>query len=462
MLLSLVSAAVAADTWGQFRGSNGSGVDTATGYPVEFSPIKNVVWKAAIPFGHSSPVIAGGKLFFTASEAGKLLTICLDAKTGLELWRREIKPANLAKIYKANDAASPTPVADRDGVVAFFPDFGLVAYGTDGKDRWMLPLGPFQNFYGMASSPILAGGKVILVADQSAKSFVIAVDRKSGKQIWKTERPTANIGWATPAVFTPSKGLAQLIVPGSTRVDVYSLATGELRWWMPVATAGSQGIPVMQGDRVLIAANGSGEPFMPSFESQLPILDKDKDGRLSAVEFAADKFMGDQFGAFDLDGDNYLTAKEWNEIRSMGVGEGGAFSIAADQAGGRIEPKSVVWRHKKNLPHIPAPLVYQNVFYLIRDGGIITTLNPLTGQVLKAGRNKEALGEYFASPVAADGKVYMASTEGKVTVLKAGGEWQVLATNDLAEDLYATPALSEGRVFVRTRGIIYCFGYHSR
>ena len=188
-------AAFAGDSqWGQFRGANGSGVDTASGYPVEFSPAKNVVWKTAVPYGQSSPVVADGRVYVTASEPGRLLTICLDAKTGKELWRRAIQRAQFTKTYKANDPASPTPVADANGVVAFFPDFGLAAYGTDGKDRWTLPLGPFKNVYGMGASPILAGDMLIMQCDQQQKSFLIAVDRKTGVQRWKTERAGAPEG----------------------------------------------------------------------------------------------------------------------------------------------------------------------------------------------------------------------------------------------------------------------------
>ena len=145
-----------------------------------FSPSKNVVWKTAVPFGQSSPVLAGGHLYLTANEGDKLLTICLDATTGRELWRRELRPTTRHKIYKANDPASPSPVADADGVVVFFPDFGLAAYTPDGKDRWTVPLGPFKSFYGMGASPILAGDLAILVCDQQSGSFVIAVDRRTG------------------------------------------------------------------------------------------------------------------------------------------------------------------------------------------------------------------------------------------------------------------------------------------
>lgn len=218
-MIALLFLTFAAD-WGQFRGPNGSGVGEGSGYPVEFSPTKNVVWKAAIPFGQSSPVIAGGKVYVTGSEPGALITLALDAKTGKQVWRREIKKDKLAPIYKANDPASPSPVADADGVIVFFPDAGLAAYTHDGKDRWTLPLGPFQNFYGMSGSPIVHGDLVILVCDQVSKSFVIAVDRKTGKLRWKTERAGVTIGWASPMVFE-----SQLIVIGSTRVDSYYLST---------------------------------------------------------------------------------------------------------------------------------------------------------------------------------------------------------------------------------------------
>src|SRR5262245_53321311 len=132
VLLSVVAATLLASAdaraqWGQFRGPNGSGVGSAAGYPVEFSPSKNVAWKASVPFGQSSPVVAGNTVYVTASNATKLITIALDAKTGRELWRRELDRPRTAAIFRANDPASPTPAADASGVVTFFPEFGLVA-----------------------------------------------------------------------------------------------------------------------------------------------------------------------------------------------------------------------------------------------------------------------------------------------------------------------------------------------
>jgi outer membrane protein assembly factor BamB len=454
-----VLAFAADDHWTQFRGPNGSGVDSATGYPVEFSPSRNVVWKKAIPYGQSSPVVVGGRVYLTASDTDRLLTICLDAKTGQELWKREIPRKKTQEIFRANDPASPTPAADESGVVVFLPEFGLAAYTREGKDLWTLPLGPFKNFYGMAASPILAGDLLILVCDQQKGSFVLAVERKTGHQRWRTERPSLDVGWATPMVFRPSDGPAQLIVLGSSRLDSYYLDTGESRWWMPIGTMGALGTPVASGSTLLVSTLSSSEPMLPAFETVLAMYDKDHDGRLSYDEFKGDKDLGEHFGWIDTDGDKFITAQEWNYARSLGGNaDFGAVAIRPGKIQGKLEAGAVRWRFKKNLPFIPAPLLYNDVYFMVRDGGIITSLDPATGKLLKEGRTRDAIGEYYASPVAADNKLFLANTDGKITVLKAGAQWEVLQVNDLGEEVHATPALSQGRIFVRTRGVLYCFG----
>jgi outer membrane protein assembly factor BamB len=457
-LLSLIVASRADGQWTGFRGPNGSGVDSAAGYPVEFSPSKNVVWKTSTPYGQSSPVVVGGRLFLTASEGDRLLTICMDARTGKELWRREIRRERAHKLFRANDPASPTPAADDSGVFVFFPDFGLVAYTPEGKERWRLPLGPFRNFYGMAASPIIAGDLVVLVCDQQTGSFVIAVDRSTGLQRWKTERSGMTVGWATPMVFRPAKGPAELIVLGSTRLDSYYLATGEPRWWSPVGSMGAQGTPVSSGETLFVVTSSTNEPWMPAFETVLAKYDKDKDGRLSQQEFRDDPDLGEHFGWIDSNGDNFVDAQEWNTARAMGMGEYGAVAIRPENAHGQLRADAISWRFKKNLSFIPAPLIYRDVYYMVRDGGIITSLNPATGELLKQGRSPGALGEYYASPVAADGKLFLSSGEGKISVLKAAANWEVLQVNDLGEEIHATPALSDGRIYVRTHSSLYCFG----
>ncbi|MCL4795190.1 MAG: PQQ-binding-like beta-propeller repeat protein [Bryobacteraceae bacterium] len=459
MLLGLAGPAwsEAPRNWPQFRGPNGSGVDSATGYPVEFSPQKNVAWKQAIPFGQSSPVVVDGLVYLTASDGAKRVTLCLDAATGRVLWRREIEIARPEKLYRSNDPASPTPAADGHGVVVFFPEFGLAAYTPSGETLWTLPLGPFQNFYGMAASPILSGDQVILVCDQQSGSFVLSLDRKTGSQRWKTMRPGATIGWSTPVIFRPTGGPEQVAVLGTSRLDSYYAATGELRWWMPIGSMGALGTPLASGDTLFISTQGAMEPYIPAFESVLGKYDKDKDGQLSEAELSADKDLALHFGWIDADGDGLASAQEWEEARNWGIGEYGAVAVRPGNAEGRLPPEAVLWRFKRNLPYVPAPLLYRDVLYLVRDGGIVTALNPQDGTRYRQGRSRGALGVYYASPVAADGKVFAASTEGKISVLRAAKQWEVLAVNDLGEEIHATPALTEGRIYVRTRDSLYCF-----
>jgi outer membrane protein assembly factor BamB len=460
-LLALTVAGPAAAQWGQFRGPNGSGVDTATGYPVAFSPTSGVAWKAAIPYGQSSPVIAGSRVYLTAREGDQLLTIALDAEGGRELWRRAVKPARWTEIYKVNDPASPSPAADGQGVVVFFADVGLIAYAADGTERWRAPLGPFVNFYGMSGSPIIAGDLVVLVCDQASGSFMLALDRATGHQRWRRERPDAGTGWSTPIVFTPPGGTRdpQLVVLGSTRLEALSLATGEPRWWIGLASNGAMGTPIIHGDTLLVSTMSSAEPEMETFAALLARLDTDKDGRLSRQEFSRDTTgWAAHFGWLDANRDDMLLDAEYNVARNMSIGEYGVVAVRPGTARGRLDASAVVWRFKKNLPYIPSPLVYDGRFYMVKDGGIVTALDLATGQLLKEGRATGAVGKYYASPTAADGKIFVASVDGKVTVLKAGGQWEVLGVNDLDDDIHATPALAGGRIYVRTRGTLYCFG----
>jgi outer membrane protein assembly factor BamB len=345
--------------------------------------------------------------------------------------------------------------------VAFFPEFGLISYNNDGQVRWTSRLGPFKNFYGMAGSPIIDGNTVVLVCDQQAGSFVIALDRSTGLLRWKTARPGITIGWSTPIVFRAGTAHADLIVLGTTRLDAYDLGSGAQRWWVPLASDGALGTPLVHGDTLIISTLGSNEPSMPTFAAVLAQYDKDKDGRLSGPEFSGDADLGEHFGWIDDNDDKFIVAAEWDQARALGVGEWGVIAVRPGNAIGKLEPGVIRWRLQKNIPYIPAPLLYQGVFYLVKTGGIITSVDPATGSILKQGRSSGALGEYYASPVAADGKVFLANTEGKITVLKAGAEWEVLAVNEIGDEVNATPALSDGRVYVRTRSAVYCFSTQS-
>ncbi len=221
---------------------------------------------------------------------------------------------------------------------------------------------------------------------------------------------------------------------------------------------GGVGMVVADGDTLLASTLNTPEPWLPTFEIIASKLDKDKNGELSEAELKEDPELGPHFGWLDTNDDHRLTAAEWGATRRLiSMGDYGAIAFKPGSAKGEIRTDSVAWRFKKNLPFIPAPLVYQGVFYMVKDGGVITALDPATGKIFKEGRSPEALGEYFASPVAAAGKVYLANGEGKITVLKAGPQWEVLRVNAMEEEVHATPALSGGHIYIRTRGALYCF-----
>jgi outer membrane protein assembly factor BamB len=445
----------ATNDWLQFRGPNGTGVADGPTLPAQFGAAKNLAWKASVPFGRSSPVVTADRVFLTASEGDKLVTLALDRKTGKMLWRRDVVRARHMPIYKANDAASPTPVSDGKNVIVFFAELGLISYGSNGSERWRVPLGPFSSFYGMAGSPVLAGNTLVLVADQRANSFILAVDARNGKVLWKKDR-TNYEGFSTPVVYTPKNAPAQLVVLGSSTLDAYSLDKGERLWWVTKVGTYPKGVPALSGDMVYVNGEGADEPFLPPFEDSLKKYDKDNNQRIQPEEMKSDPFE-EHFGWIDANSDGYIDRAEYDFVRTGTSTSGHGITAIRLGGSGDLTPTNVVWRLKKSYPNIPAPLVYRDVMYLMKEGGIVTSLNPATGEVLKMGRTPEALEEYYASPVAADGKIFMVSASCKVTVLKAGAQWEVLATNDLDEECWATPAIAGNSLIIRTRGALYSF-----
>ncbi len=448
-------AAPATNEWLQFRGPNGAGVAEGFNLPAEFGPGKSLEWKTAIPFARSSPVVTGNRVFLTASEDDKLITLALDRKTGKILWRRDVVRARHMPIYRANDPASPSPVSDGKNVFAFFAELGLIAYGPDGTELWRVPLGPFNSFYGMGGSPVLAGNTLVMVCDQRTDSFVIAVDKRNGKVLWKKQRPNFE-GFSTPVIYSPKDGAAQLIVLGSHTLDAYSLDSGERLWWVSKIGTYPKGVPVLGADIVYVLGEGGDAPFLPPYDEALKEFDKDRDQRIHREEMKAQTEMAEHFGWLDANNDGYIDREEYDFVRTSTTAGHGVTAIRLGGLGD-LTATNVVWSIKKSYPNIPAPLIYRDVMYLMKEGGILSTVNPASGEVLKMGRTPEALEDYYASPVAADGKVFMVSASGKVTVLKAGAQWEILAVNDLDEEVWATPAIAGNNLYIRTRNALYSF-----
>jgi outer membrane protein assembly factor BamB len=282
--------ATAAD-WPNFRGPNSTGVSDTTGLPVEFGPEKNVVWKTLLPPGHSSPVIVGDRIWLTGWDEDNLHVMALSRADGKIIWRREIRRPRKQELHKSNSPASPSVATDGRNIYAFFTDLGLISFGSDGQERWRLPLGPFNNPFGMGASPVFVNDRIIQVCDAETGSFIIAADAKTGKVLWRVERPEFTRGFATAVLWKPKTGGWQALVAGSHRLVSYDVETGKEVWYVRGLTWQVKPTPVVAADiaYVLGWAGGSDEgnqENLPEFAEVLKTLDKNGDGKLAVSELA--------------------------------------------------------------------------------------------------------------------------------------------------------------------------------
>jgi outer membrane protein assembly factor BamB len=468
LLTLLLATFISGEEWSQFRGPNGTGVSATTGLPDTFGPSKNVVWKTELPPGHSSPVLTSDRIFVTGHVKEKLYVISLDRKTGKIVWQKEAPRAQEGRLQNVNGPASPSPVTDGSNVYVFFQDYGLLSYDRDGKERWKVPLGPFNMFYGFGASPILVDDKVILPVDQDyPTSYLIAVDKNSGKVRWKVERPVVISGYSTPIVYQPKQGPKQIVVPESFQLSAYSVADGKRVWWVRGLACEMKSIASQDGEYLYI--NGWGFPQnqpgqqIPTipFEDALKRYDKDNDRQITKAEVVGaekmDKILNAAYEAFDMNRNEKLDDKDWEVFRAMLASENGLLAIKMGGVGDQTAT-AIRWRYQKPVPQVPSTLLYKNVLYMINDSGILVSFDPATGNVLKQGRLHGAIDKYFSSPVAADDKVFLIGQGGQVSVLKAAGEWEVMAVNELDDECYATPAIADGRLYIRTRSALYAFG----
>ena len=437
---------LAAGEWSRFRGDNGSGIFEVTDLPSEFSSEGGDGWRIEVPFGRSAPVLDEERVYVTAVESEELVTYAFARDSGKQLWRSAVPRARTAEVYSLTDSATPTPAVDGDGVYVFFQEFGLLAYDERGQERWRLPLGPFRNFYGMAASPIVAGEVVVLVCDQAGGSFVIGVERKSGSVRWRRERSRRLESYSTPILYPSAEKPQQVIVAGSRGVDAYELGTGKTVWSLDGIGAGPIASPVLAGDQLFVATISHTESGWMEYSEVLE-NDANEDGELSKVELEG-VWLAKHFGWVDVDGDGSLSEKDWDALTAeLSTDDWGATAIriAPDGRSAKLE-----WNYQKNVPYIPTPLVYDGLLYLVKDG-VVTSLQPETGELVRRDRLVQGSPKVYASPVAADGKIYFATLDGDIVVVAPGQDWKVVATSGLGEQIWTTPAVAKDGIFWRSK-----------
>jgi outer membrane protein assembly factor BamB len=414
----VISTFAGAEEWPQFRGLNSSGIGDGKP-PVEFSPSQNAHWKTAVGAGLSSPIIAKGRVFLTEFDpATKLLaTLCIDQRTGKILWRRTVAPAEIEKVHDISSPAAPTPATDGERIYVYFGSYGLVSYDFYGKLLWERRLPVPQNPYGAVASPIVAGDLLVL-NHQGKDAYLLGVNRRDGTTVWKTDRSRFQYGWSTP-VYWRHDGINEIVVLGgdfgpNQRLIAYDLSDGAERWWVAGLPPCGKSTPVIGGGMVFFAA--------PDI-----ILD--------------------------------VEAEKRNPERAAQIYASNGSRVMAIRAGGKSEVNQthVAWTETKGVPGVPSPLYYNGRLYTVQNGGIVFSRVAKTGELVYSGRTG-AMGYHYSSPVAADNKIYTASEEGVVVVLDGGEKFKVLAKNDLQSQILATPAIVDGKIYVRTANHLYAFG----
>jgi outer membrane protein assembly factor BamB len=480
--------------WNQFRGPNGVGRIEGFQPPRQVLPAA-AAWSASLPPGNSSPVLWEDRLFVTGVEGNRLVTLALDASSGVILWKQQAPEVPLERLHKANSAASSTPCVDDAAVYVYFGSYGLLCYDHDGHLRWSKPIPPPQSMYGVATSPILNETQLILVLDDDAdlpdsrlsRSKMIALDKATGAVLWEAARPYQRGAWSTPVIWNHGRG-TDLVVLGNGRVYGYDPASGSERWFVSGFAREPIALPVVGGGKLFVSVSmqgGRGDSQLdpePFWRAMLQ-FDRDADGRVARTEITEPFTLPfrpelpvehsgfglplpsdpvsrkqrqlDLFDWLDKDKDGFLTRDEF--IADMTVGRGEP-NLAAIQPGGSgdVTETHVSWNLRRGIPEIPSPIFHEGRLYLIRDGGILTCVRADNGEVVYRER-MGAAGQYMASPVIAQNHLYLVSARGAVTVVKCGDDFQVASQTDLGAPVAATPAMDRNSLYIRTDGALLAF-----
>jgi outer membrane protein assembly factor BamB len=473
--------------WNQFRGPNGQGVVEADRIPVHFGPESNVLWKTVIGTGHSSPVIWNNRIFLTAYEPAnkkELITLAINREDGKILWHRIIQTETKVRFHPLNNPASCTPAADDKHVYVYFGTYGLLCYDHAGNEVWQRKIDTPKSKYGMATSPILYEDKVIMVLDNDGgSSRLLAVHRDTGKTVWEQQRSLFKAGWSTPTIFRHGE-TEELVVLGSKRLTSYNPSTGEEIWWAGGFPQETVGVPVI-GDGLLFAGaaalGGRGDDKLDAagtWKMTVDEFDKNHDNQIQREEMTKGfafiqrpelpkdnpgyglpvRSMDTLLRIFDHNKNRIISEAEWMQTMSGFAAHSRPYLVAIRPGATKDARKShLAWEIRRGIPETPSILYCQGKLYLLRAGGVLTCLEASTGKELFRERIG-AVGQYTASPIVAGDKIIAASVRGVVTVIQVDDKLKVLARNKFGEKIFATPAVAENKIYLRTTGHFYALG----
>ncbi len=403
-----VNAALRAENWPQFRGPDGQGHSAENNLPIRWSATENVAWKTPLPGeSWSSPIIWGGRVFVTTATDGgeSCRVLSLDRKSGAILWNTEVFKQTPRRKEQRNSYATPTPATDGERVYACFGDGSFAALNFNGEVVWTNRDYKFYGQHGLGTALRLHQGVLLMARDGSNEgedkklgwqkpwdqSYVLALDAKTGRELWKTGRGLSRISHGTPLICE-HEGKTLVVSEAGDVVQGFDFKTGTRLWSNEVIGEGKVPSPVV----------GNGLVF---------------------------------------------TAGGW----------GGKETIKAFKLGGSgdLKEANLVWEQKKGMPKVPSMIYVKPHLFAITDGGIASCLQAATGEIIW----QERLGGNFStSPVAAGGRIYFVNDNGDTTVIAASPEFKVIANNPLGEKVQASPALSQGQIFIRTEKNLFCFG----
>ena len=439
-----------------------AGVAGAAGaLPGNFEAPETLRWRVPLDPGRSTPILHGGKIFLTTfrAESKELATVAFDEASGRLLWRAPLVPERIEPTHPIGSPATATVACDGQRLFAFFGSAGLFCYDLEGHKLWEQRVGPFRDEYGAGSSPIVFEGKVILNQDHDIESFVAAYDGATGRLLWKTARPDAVRSYSTPVVWTQD-GRPEILVAGALQLTAYDPATGERLWWVNGLARIVIPTPVTSGPMIYMASWApGGDPgkrlTLDPWPTALAKWDKNHDGKLSKEEID-DREVLDRFNRMDLNQDGMLDQQEWEHHAVFFRRAQNAMLAIRPGGRGELGESAVIWKHGRGVPYVATPLLHNGILWMVKDGGIVTKLDAATGRLLEEER-VGGFGNYFASPVAGDGKVYFASESGTVSVVAAEPEWRIFSSHEFHEKIYATPAIQADRLYLRTEKALYCF-----